>query len=138
MEGDLSGLYFTVFLVHLVAHEDNWDVIADSGQVLVPLGDVLIGDPGCHIEHEDGSIGANIVAFSQTAKFLLASRVPKAELDGPMVCIEDNRADLNSLGGNIFLLELSRDVSLHEGRFSYTAVSDENDFELSDWFRALI
>ena len=44
VESDLSGLDFSVLTVNLVSDQDNGDVIADSGQVLIPLGDIFIGD----------------------------------------------------------------------------------------------
>lgn len=52
MEGDLSGLYLSVFGVdlswcvgnYLVSDENDRDVLTDSGEILVPLGDVLVGD----------------------------------------------------------------------------------------------
>ena len=67
MESDLSGLNFSVLLINLVADQNDRDVIADSGQVFVPLGDVLIGDSGGDIEHEDSGVGSDVVSFSETS-----------------------------------------------------------------------
>lgn len=47
-----------------------------------------------------------------------------------MVSIECNGANFNTLSGDVFLLELTGNVSFYEGCFSDTTVSDEYDFEL--------
>ena len=44
VESDLLGLYFAVLDIHLVPNEHDGDVFADSDEVSVPLGDVLVCD----------------------------------------------------------------------------------------------
>jgi len=61
VEGDLFGFNFSVFHVDLVSNENNWDVGAHSGQVLVPLGDVLVSDSGAHVKHDDSAMSANTI-----------------------------------------------------------------------------
>jgi hypothetical protein len=61
VEGDLFGLYFSVFHVDLVSNEHHWDVWAHSGQVLVPLWHVLVSDSGAHIKHNDSAMSANTI-----------------------------------------------------------------------------
>lgn len=41
---DALGLYFSVFNVHLVATEDDGNVLTDTDQVTMPVGYVLVGD----------------------------------------------------------------------------------------------
>ena len=53
MESDLAGLDFSVLLVNLVSDKNDGDVITDTGEILVPLGDILVGDSGGDIEHDD-------------------------------------------------------------------------------------
>lgn len=77
VESDLAGLHFSVLLVHLVAHQHDRDVVADAGEVLVPLGHVLVGDAGSDVEHEDGCIGPDVVALAQSAQFFLSGSVPE-------------------------------------------------------------
>ena len=90
MEGDLLRLDLPVLHIDLVAHETNWDPLTNPCQVLVPLGDILVGDPGADIEHDDSTLPANVVAFSEPAKLLLASSIPDVELDWTMVGVEDD------------------------------------------------
>lgn len=39
--------------VNLVSAEDDGDVLADALEIAVPVGDVLVGDPGGDVEHDD-------------------------------------------------------------------------------------
>jgi len=47
----------------------------------VPVGDVLVRDTRCHVEHDDTTLAINVIAISKTAKLLLTGRVPHVELD---------------------------------------------------------
>ena len=51
-----------------------------------------------------------------------------------MVCVEGDRTNFNSLGGNVFFFELSGDVPFDEGGLSDSSVPDEDDFELGNRF----
>ncbi len=77
MESDLSGLDFSVFLIDLVSDQNDGDVITDSGEVLVPFGDVFVGDSGGDVKHKNGGIGSNVVAFSEASEFFLSGGIPE-------------------------------------------------------------
>ena len=47
----------------------------------VPVGDVLVGDAGGDIEHDDAALAVDVVAITETAELLLAGGVPHIELD---------------------------------------------------------
>lgn len=137
MESDLSGLDLSVFLVDLVADQDDGDVVANACQVLVPFGDVFVGDSGGDIEHENGSIGANVIPFSEATEFFLSGSIPEPELDGAVIGVECDGADFDTLSGDVFFFKLASDVSLDKSSLADTTVSDEYDFELSNDLRAL-
>ena len=137
MEGDLAGFDFPVFLVDLVANQNNRDVVADSCQIFVPLWHVFVGDSGGNIEHKNSGVGSNIVALAQSSQLFLAGGIPEREFDGPVVGVESDGADLNSLSGDVLLFELSCDVALDESGLAYAAVSDEDDLELGNCFGSL-
>jgi hypothetical protein len=59
-------------------------VLGETGRT-VPVGDVLVGDARRHVEHDDAALAVDVVAIAQTAKLLLAGRVPDVELDGAEV-----------------------------------------------------
>lgn len=47
----------------------------------MPVGDVLVGDAGGDIEHDDAALAVDVVAITETTELLLAGRVPHIELD---------------------------------------------------------
>ena len=47
----------------------------------MPVGDVLVGDTGGDIEHDDTALTVDVVAITETTKLLLASSVPDIEGD---------------------------------------------------------
>ena len=54
----------------------------------MPVGYVLVGDPGCHIEHDDAALTVDVISISQTTKLLLAGSVPHVELNlAQVLCI---------------------------------------------------
>lgn len=42
--------------VNLVTAENDGDVLADTLEVTVPVGDVLVGDLGGNVEHDDTAL----------------------------------------------------------------------------------
>ena len=59
VESDLLGLDLSVLNVDLVTNEDDGNVLADTDEILVPLGNILVSDAGAHIEHDDCAVSAN-------------------------------------------------------------------------------
>jgi hypothetical protein len=51
----------------------------------VPVGDVLVGDTGGDIEHDDTALAVDIVTIAETTELLLTSGIPHVELDGTKV-----------------------------------------------------
>lgn len=98
MENYLTRLNFSVLSVNLVSDEDYGDVLANSGQILVPLPYIFVGNSRANIEHEDGTVSAYVVTFSKSTEFLLTSSIPDVELDRATGCVEDNFAYFDSLG----------------------------------------
>lgn len=54
-------------------------------QLTVPVGDVLVGDTGGHIEHDNTALAVDIVPITETTKLLLTSSVPYVELNSSQV-----------------------------------------------------
>ena len=59
VESDLLSLDFSVLNINLVTNEDNRNVLADSDQVLVPLGNILVGDSRADVEHDNSAMSTN-------------------------------------------------------------------------------
>jgi hypothetical protein len=47
----------------------------------VPVGNVLVGDAGRDIEHDDAALAVDVVSIAKTTELLLAGSVPNVELD---------------------------------------------------------
>lgn len=47
----------------------------------MPVGDVLVGDAGCHIKHDDAALSVNVVTITKTTKLLLAGGIPDIKGD---------------------------------------------------------
>jgi hypothetical protein len=47
----------------------------------VPAGNVLVGDAGGDIEHDDTTLSIDVVSVTETSKLLLSSGIPDVELD---------------------------------------------------------
>ena len=47
----------------------------------MPVGNVLVGDAGRHVEHDDTALAVDVVTVTETTKLLLTSSVPDIELD---------------------------------------------------------
>lgn len=51
----------------------------------MPVGDVLVGDTGGNIEHDDTALAVDVVTITETAELLLTSGIPDIELDSTEV-----------------------------------------------------
>ena len=66
-------------------------LVFDSGnmwlvvQLTVPVGDVLVGDTGGDIEHDDTALAIDVISVAETSKFLLSCSIPDIEFDFPQV-----------------------------------------------------
>lgn len=53
----------------------------------MPVGDVLVCDPGGHVEHDDTTLAIDVVSITETTELLLAGGVPDIEGDVAEVLI---------------------------------------------------
>lgn len=53
----------------------------------VPVGNVLVGDTGCDIEHDDTALAVDVVSITEASKLLLSSSIPDIELDVAQVLL---------------------------------------------------
>ena len=59
----------------------------------MPVGNILVGDSGSDIKHDDATLAVDVVAISQTSKLFLTGCIPHIELNRSEVL------DFVSLGG---------------------------------------
>lgn len=100
----------------------------------MPVGNVLVGDTGGNIKHDDTALAVDVVTITETTELLLSSGVPHVELDLTVVLWfrisfgfgcearevgtngrEAEGVDLNTKGGHVLLLEFTSQVALDEG-----------------------
>jgi hypothetical protein len=110
MEGDGLCLNLTLLHVDFVAAKDDGDVFANANEITydvisnrtilglriievltMPVWNILVGDTRGNIKHDDAALTVDIVAISQTAKLLLACRVPNIKCDISKVLAAVNR-----------------------------------------------
>lgn len=109
-----------------------------AGRLTVPVGNVLVGDTGGNIEHDDTGLAVDVVAITETTKLLLTGGIPDIELDVTQVLSlrvsrlgirsgvrrgityggELQRVNLDTKCGNVLLLEFTSQVALDEGGLS--------------------
>ena len=71
VESDRFGLNLTFFDINLVTAENDWDVLANTDKIAMPVWNVLVGDSTGDIEHDDTTLAINVISISQTTKLLL-------------------------------------------------------------------
>lgn len=47
----------------------------------MPVGDVLVGDAGSDVEHDDTALAVDIVSITKSSELLLSCGIPDVELD---------------------------------------------------------
>lgn len=105
----------------------------------MPVGNVLVGDTGGDIEHDDTGLTVDVVAITETTKLLLTGGIPNIKLNGTQVLAirvsrwsrfgagfggasyggEGERVHLDTEGGNVLLLEFTSQVTLDESGLPY-------------------
>jgi len=119
-----------------------------AGQALltVPVGNVLVGNAGSYVEHDNTALSVDVVTITETTELLLAGSIPDIEGDGTKVLIsvsgvvrerrmgggldrrvtygsEAKGVNLDTKCGHILLLEFTRQMTLDEGGLT-RSVSD--------------
>lgn len=59
VKDDGLRLDLAIFDIDLVAAEYDGDVIADTHEVAVPIGNVFVRDTSRHVEHDDSTLTCN-------------------------------------------------------------------------------
>lgn len=96
VEDNASCLYFAVLDVDLVTSQDNGNVFTHPNKILMPVGDVLVGDSWRHIKHDDSALRLDVVAIAKTTKLFLTCCVPHIEADSATSRAEFERVHLHT------------------------------------------
>jgi len=71
MESDRLRLNLTLLDVDLITTEDDWDVLANTDEITMPVWNILVGNPSGDIKHDDTALTVDVVSVSQTTELLL-------------------------------------------------------------------
>lgn len=61
VEDNVGSLKLSFLDISFVSDQNDWDLVTDSGQILIPFWDVLVGDSGSQIEHNDSAVSSNAI-----------------------------------------------------------------------------
>lgn len=107
MKSNLIGLDLSVLDVCLVSDQTNGGVGTHLVEIHIPFLDVSIGVSVAEIEHDDSTMGVNVIALSEVSELFLASGVPDVEPDLSVSGAEVYVSNDCSLGWVIGLLEVA-------------------------------
>jgi len=124
MECHRASLHFPLLDINFVSAQYNGNVLAYALEVAVPIGNILVCDSRGDVKHDDTTLALNVVAITETTKFLLSGSVPDVETDGAKVGRELQRVHFDTEGGDVFFLEFTSQVALDEGGFSSASITD--------------
>jgi len=79
MELDVLGLDLSVLDVDFVSNKDDRDVLAHTYDISMPVGNILVGDTGGDVKHDDRALALDVVTIAKTTEFFLASCVPNVK-----------------------------------------------------------
>jgi len=132
VESNSLGLHLSLLDINLVSGKDDGNILADTDQITVPVGDVLVGNAGCDVEHDDAALAVDVVSITKASELLLSCRIPDIELNIAQVRAEPQRMNLNTKGGDVLLLEFSSQMTLDKSGLSGSSITDEHKLEGRD------
>ena len=120
--------------IQFVAQDDERELlrlldVRVVDELLLPVAQIEKTLAVIYAEGEQAAVRAAIERSPQAAEALLASRVP--DLQGHLVAIHLQLLveELHADGVEKVRIELVGDVAIHEGAFSHTAVTQQDDFQ---------
>jgi len=69
VECDSLGLHLSLLNIDLVASKNDGNVLANTDQVAMPVGNVFVGDTGGDVKHDDTALAIDVVSVTKTSKF---------------------------------------------------------------------
>jgi len=124
VESHSGGLDLPLLNVHLVSAQHNGDVFADTLEITVPVGNVLVCDARRDVKHDNATLALDVITITETAKFFLSSGIPDIKDDIAEVGGEGEGVDFNTKGGDVFFLKFTSQVTLDKSSFSRSSITD--------------
>lgn len=71
--------------IDFVSAKNDWNVLADTLEVTVPVGHILVCDSRGNIEHDDATLALYVITITETTELLLTCSIPDVETDSAEV-----------------------------------------------------
>jgi len=108
MEGNGLGLNLALLNVDLVSGKNDRNILTNTDEITMPVGNVLVGNSRSDVEHDDTALTVNVVSISQPTKLLLTSGIPNIELEFTKVGKKAKRVNLDTKSSDIFFFRTRR------------------------------
>mmetsp|Transcript_29224 Transcript_29224/g.79085 ORF Transcript_29224/g.79085 Transcript_29224/m.79085 type:complete len:317 (+) Transcript_29224:1253-2203(+) len=129
MKGDLLSLHLAILDFYFVPAQYNGNVLTNSGQITMPVGNILVCDARSDVKHDNCTLSLNVVSITKSAKFLLSGSIPYVEFDRTTVGVKCQRVHLNPQSCYVFLFKLSGQVALDKSGLTNPTISYKDEFE---------
>jgi hypothetical protein len=123
VECDCLGLDFSLLHIDLVTAENDWDVLADTDEITMPVRDVLVCDTRGDVKHDDTALSVDVVSITETTELLLTCSIPDIELDRAKVRCETERVNFDTEGSDVLFLEFTSQMALDKRGLSSSNMS---------------
>lgn len=91
----------------------------------MPVGDILVGDTGGNVKHDDTTLPLDVVSITQATEFLLAGSIPYVKADGTKVGGEGQRVNLDTKSSCAIRSEVSRVWYFDQNKETYQCTSSQ-------------
>jgi hypothetical protein len=71
-------------------------MFSHTGYKFAPVGNILVHDSRCDVEHDDVTLALNLITVSKATKLFLTGRIPGVEADGAKVGGEGQRVHFDT------------------------------------------
>ena len=89
--------------VHLVSAQHNGDVFADTLEITMPIGNVLVCDARRNVKHDNATLALDVITITETTEFFLSSSIPDIEDDIAEIGGEGQGVDFNTKSGCVIV-----------------------------------
>ena len=71
--------------IDFVSAKNNWNVLADTLEITVPVRHILVRDSRGNVEHDDATLALYVITITETTELLLTCSIPDVETDSAEV-----------------------------------------------------
>ena len=95
--------------IDFISAKNDWNVLADTLEITVPVRHILVCDSRRNIEHDDATLALYVITITETTELFLTCSIPDVETDGAKVGRECQGVNFDTEGG----YELHQECEYH-------------------------